>query len=424
MTNGEPLIVRGAMKPLPTLTKPLALGRHRDARARAGAARAHRLLHRAGRRRGRRGDGRARARRRLPAEVRRRSHRRRARQARCAPTSETDRVALVLIGFMGAGKSTLAVRTGRAARARADRRRRAAGGALRALGRPRVRASRRAGVSRGGGGARVRAAGERRRPRCDRARRRQRPLRTGARRRWQRHTTALLDVEPDVAWERVHVLRHAAERPLARDREAFVALHAERRGMYEAARRRPAPVGRVGLRRVPGAGRARPAARRRPGSASAIWPFERSRSRAFCVSDETVCGSVRGATGRGWRRPSRFPPGESTQDARERRARVDASSWRAGMTRADHVVALGGGVVGDLAGFCAATYQRGVPVVQVPTTLVAQVDSAYGGKTGVDLPAGEELRRRLPPARGRARRPRPCSRRCPRRSSPRAGSRC
>ena len=58
----------------------------------------------------------------------------------------------------------------------------------------------------------------------------------------------------------------------------------------------------------------------------------------------------------------------------------------AGMTRADHVVALGGGVVGDLAGFCAATYQRGVPVVQVPTTLVAQVDSAYGGKTGVDLP--------------------------------------
>jgi shikimate kinase/3-dehydroquinate synthase len=59
---------------------------------------------------------------------------------------------------------------------------------------------------------------------------------------------------------------------------------------------------------------------------------------------------------------------------------------RAGMTRADVVVALGGGVVGDLAGFCAATYQRGVRFVQVPTTLVAQVDSALGGKTGVDLP--------------------------------------
>ena len=59
------------------------------------------------------------------------------------------------------------------------------------------------------------------------------------------------------------------------------------------------------------------------------------------------------------------------------------------MTRADHLVALGGGVVGDLAGFCAATYQRGVPVVQVPTTLAAQVDSAYGGKTGVDLAEGK-----------------------------------
>jgi shikimate kinase/3-dehydroquinate synthase len=58
---------------------------------------------------------------------------------------------------------------------------------------------------------------------------------------------------------------------------------------------------------------------------------------------------------------------------------------RAGLTREDVVVALGGGVVGDLAGFCAATYQRGVRYVQVPTSLVAQVDSAYGGKTGVDL---------------------------------------
>jgi shikimate kinase / 3-dehydroquinate synthase len=59
---------------------------------------------------------------------------------------------------------------------------------------------------------------------------------------------------------------------------------------------------------------------------------------------------------------------------------------RHGATRYDVMVALGGGVVGDLAGFCAATYQRGMRVVQVPTTLVAQVDSSIGGKTGVDLP--------------------------------------
>ena len=59
---------------------------------------------------------------------------------------------------------------------------------------------------------------------------------------------------------------------------------------------------------------------------------------------------------------------------------------RAGVRRDDAMIAFGGGVVGDLAGFCAAVYQRGIAVVQVPTTLVAQVDSAYGGKTGVDLP--------------------------------------
>jgi shikimate kinase / 3-dehydroquinate synthase len=61
----------------------------------------------------------------------------------------------------------------------------------------------------------------------------------------------------------------------------------------------------------------------------------------------------------------------------------------AGAERGDVVVAVGGGVVGDLAGFCAAIYQRGIRHVQVPTTLVAQVDSAYGGKTGVDLPEGK-----------------------------------
>lgn len=55
------------------------------------------------------------------------------------------------------------------------------------------------------------------------------------------------------------------------------------------------------------------------------------------------------------------------------------------------VVALGGGVTGDLAGFVAATYLRGVPVVQVPTSIVAMVDSAVGGKTGVDTPVGKNL---------------------------------
>ncbi|MEX0593101.1 MAG: 3-dehydroquinate synthase [Nitriliruptoraceae bacterium] len=69
--------------------------------------------------------------------------------------------------------------------------------------------------------------------------------------------------------------------------------------------------------------------------------------------------------------------------------------WRAAagipLSRSDLVVAVGGGVVGDLAGFLAATYNRGVEVVQVPTTLLAQVDAAIGGKTGINLPEGKNL---------------------------------
>src|SRR5215207_3549885 len=59
--------------------------------------------------------------------------------------------------------------------------------------------------------------------------------------------------------------------------------------------------------------------------------------------------------------------------------------------RNDLVLALGGGVVGDLAGFSAAVYLRGLPLVQVPTTLLSQIDSSVGGKTGINLPVGKNL---------------------------------
>src|SRR6185312_15015980 len=59
--------------------------------------------------------------------------------------------------------------------------------------------------------------------------------------------------------------------------------------------------------------------------------------------------------------------------------------------RSEPIVAIGGGALGDAAGFLAATYLRGIPIVHVPTTLVAQIDSSIGGKTGVDLPEGKNL---------------------------------
>jgi 3-dehydroquinate synthase len=62
-----------------------------------------------------------------------------------------------------------------------------------------------------------------------------------------------------------------------------------------------------------------------------------------------------------------------------------------GLERSDGVIALGGGVVGDLAGFAAAIYLRGLPLIQVPTTLLSQIDSSIGGKTGVNMPTGKNL---------------------------------
>jgi shikimate kinase / 3-dehydroquinate synthase len=114
------------------------------------------------------------------------------------------------------------------------------------------------------------------------------------------------------------------------------------------------------------------------------WPLEGKR---FCVTDEAV-GPLFAERLQPLAATVEVEPGEAAKSmagAEEVLRRLA----QAGMTREDHLVALGGGVVGDLGGFCAHLYQRGVPVVHAPTTLVAQVDSAYGGKTGVDLPEGK-----------------------------------
>ncbi len=225
------------------------------------------------------------------------------------------------------------------------------------------------------------------------------------------HTTVLLDVEPETAWERVQGATERETRPLAREREDFLALYASRRALYE--RVADAIVSELPLGALAATVPALRALAAAPtgtrllwaGSASgqypvligrellrlgddeqppALWPLDRSCSRAFCVSDETVAALYAGRLG-ALAGTFTIAPGE-THKTLASAERVWGALIAAQMTRADHLVALGGGVVGDLAGFCAATYQRGVPIVHVPTTLVAQVDSAYGGKTGVDMP--------------------------------------
>jgi 3-dehydroquinate synthase len=88
--------------------------------------------------------------------------------------------------------------------------------------------------------------------------------------------------------------------------------------------------------------------------------------------------------------PITIPPGEKSKSLRFVSECYDQLAAHR-LERKSFIVALGGGVVGDLAGFVAATYLRGLPFVQIPTTLLAQVDSSVGGKVGVNLPAGKNL---------------------------------
>lgn len=85
-----------------------------------------------------------------------------------------------------------------------------------------------------------------------------------------------------------------------------------------------------------------------------------------------------------------FPAGEKSKTL-ETYAELVRGFAALELTRTDVAIALGGGVVGDLTGFAAATYMRGIDFIQVPTTLLAMVDSSIGGKTGVDIPEGKNL---------------------------------
>ena len=125
-------------------------------------------------------------------------------------------------------------------------------------------------------------------------------------------------------------------------------------------------------------------------------PFGKERTKCAVITDECV-GALYADNVLSSLSAAGFAPvcvtiaaGEASKSM-ETVAQVANRLTEARLDRHDFIVALGGGVVGDLAGFVASIYFRGIPYVQIPTTIVSQVDSAIGGKTGVNLPAGKNL---------------------------------
>ena len=113
-------------------------------------------------------------------------------------------------------------------------------------------------------------------------------------------------------------------------------------------------------------------------SDSNVWPlYGKSAENSLAQAGFTVVNFV-------------FPAGESSKNA-DTYLRILNFLAENQLTRTDAVLALGGGVIGDITGFAAATFLRGIRYIQVPTTLLAMVDSSVGGKTAIDLPAGKNL---------------------------------
>ena len=222
------------------------------------------------------------------------------------------------------------------------------------------------------------------------------------------HTVVWLKVDLDDAWARAE----GSGRPLAGDRGAFADLFSERQPLYREVSDavivgsvRDAVVEALPALGLFGGGL--------PEGSRMIWlgledgahpiivgpgldlaglltpggPLAPGAGRSVLVWDSNVA-AVLGARFDGVLESIEVAPGEGSKSL-QTTEEVLRQIADAGTTRSDRVLAVGGGVVGDLAGFCAATYQRGIDLVQVPTTLVAQVDSAYGGKTAVDLPEGK-----------------------------------
>ena len=119
-------------------------------------------------------------------------------------------------------------------------------------------------------------------------------------------------------------------------------------------------------------------------------------TRCLVVSNETIAPLYMGATranleGAGWQVSECILPDGERYKNMESFARILDALMEARLSRNEPVLALGGGVVGDMTGFAAACYRRGIPFVQIPTTLLAQVDSSVGGKTAINHPHGKNM---------------------------------
>ena len=216
-----------------------------------------------------------------------------------------------------------------------------------------------------------------------------------------RHIVVLLEIDAATAWDRIE----GTERPLATSEADVARLLAERAPVYEELADAVVPMGDKSVveRALP----AIQALEGMSGETKLLWASSASgdypvfvgrallntdwwpvRGRGFLIADTFTINHFKDRLAEGFLGTDLTMAGEETKNMEQARL-ILADMASAGMTREDHVIALGGGVTGDIAGFCAHVYQRGVPVVHLPTTLVAQVDSAYGGKTGVDLPQGK-----------------------------------
>jgi shikimate kinase / 3-dehydroquinate synthase len=217
----------------------------------------------------------------------------------------------------------------------------------------------------------------------------------------ERHIVVLLEIDAAEAWRRIE----GTDRPLATSQADVDALLAERLPLYEELADAIVPVADrdVVERALP----AIQAMAEMPAGTKLLWASSASGDypvfvgkgllgtswwplpgRQFLIADTSTVDLLEPARLSSFLGIVATIYGEQTKNLSQVELTLERMAAD-GMTREDHVVAFGGGIVGDVAGFCAHVYQRGVPVVHLPTTLVAQVDSAYGGKTGVDLPQGK-----------------------------------